>query len=180
MVVTVRTDQGDLVLDNLRSEIVAWRRTGYQFIMRQSGDNPQLWVALSGGKAASNQTANAEIAETSDYSDLEEGAPGSPSALAQPVDQREARTSAQIGDPLDLTHLGHALTKRYVSAKRRLGDLGSWARQTSLAVAEPAVGRLIADGLNALDEMPTVPFVDTKYRVVFAALAANSGANVFM
>jgi predicted transglutaminase-like cysteine proteinase len=38
LIVTVRTDQGDLVLDNLRSSIVPWRQTGYQFIMRQSED----------------------------------------------------------------------------------------------------------------------------------------------
>jgi predicted transglutaminase-like cysteine proteinase len=49
LLVTVRTDQGDLVLDNLRSRIVSWRQTGYQFIMRQSEENPQFWVELHGG-----------------------------------------------------------------------------------------------------------------------------------
>ena len=42
LVVTVRTDQGDLVLDNLRSSIVSWRSTGYDWIMRQSERNPQI------------------------------------------------------------------------------------------------------------------------------------------
>jgi len=51
LVVTVRTDQGDLVLDNLRSNIVPWQRTGYQWIMRQSERNPQFWVELNGGRA---------------------------------------------------------------------------------------------------------------------------------
>jgi predicted transglutaminase-like cysteine proteinase len=51
LVVTVRTDQGDLVLDNLRSKIVSWRQTGYRFVMRQSADNPQFWVDLRGGRA---------------------------------------------------------------------------------------------------------------------------------
>jgi predicted transglutaminase-like cysteine proteinase len=51
LVVTVRTDQGDLVLDNLRSNIVSWRTTGYDWIMRQSEGNPQYWVALDGGQA---------------------------------------------------------------------------------------------------------------------------------
>jgi predicted transglutaminase-like cysteine proteinase len=52
LVVTVRTDQGDLVLDNLRANIVSWQRTGYDWIMRQSEHNPQYWVELDGGQAA--------------------------------------------------------------------------------------------------------------------------------
>ncbi len=51
LVVTVRTDQGDLVLDNLRSNIVPWQKAGYQWIMRQSERNPQFWVELNGGRA---------------------------------------------------------------------------------------------------------------------------------
>lgn len=51
LVVTVRTDQGDLVLDNLRSNIVPWQRAGYEWIMRQSERNPQFWVELDGGQA---------------------------------------------------------------------------------------------------------------------------------
>ena len=47
LVVTVRTDQGDLVLDNLRPNIVPWQRTGYEWIMRQSERNPQFWVELN-------------------------------------------------------------------------------------------------------------------------------------
>jgi predicted transglutaminase-like cysteine proteinase len=52
LVVSVRTDKGDLVLDNLRSKIIAWSQTGYQFIMRQSENNPQYWVELGGGHRA--------------------------------------------------------------------------------------------------------------------------------
>jgi predicted transglutaminase-like cysteine proteinase len=51
LVVTVRTDQGDLVLDNLRSAIIPWQKTGYDWIMRQSEANPQFWVELDGGQA---------------------------------------------------------------------------------------------------------------------------------
>ena len=51
LVVTVRTDQGDLVLDNLRSSIIPWQKTGYNWIMRQSEANPQFWVELEGGQA---------------------------------------------------------------------------------------------------------------------------------
>ena len=54
LVVTVRTDQGDLVLDNLRSTIIAWQKTGYDWIMRQSEANPQFWVDLDGGRGGNH------------------------------------------------------------------------------------------------------------------------------
>lgn len=47
LVLTVRTDRGDLVLDNRRATIVAWSRTGYAWLKRQSAENPQYWVAVS-------------------------------------------------------------------------------------------------------------------------------------
>lgn len=45
-VLTVRTDRGDLVLDNKRSEILAWHETNYFFIKRQSAKDPRKWVSL--------------------------------------------------------------------------------------------------------------------------------------
>ena len=47
LVLTVRTDRGDLVLDNLRPVILDWRMSGYAWIMRQSNRNPRFWVALN-------------------------------------------------------------------------------------------------------------------------------------
>jgi predicted transglutaminase-like cysteine proteinase len=46
-VLTVRTDRGDLVLDNRRNAILLWSETRYEFLKRQSQENPQLWVALT-------------------------------------------------------------------------------------------------------------------------------------
>jgi predicted transglutaminase-like cysteine proteinase len=71
LVVTVRTDQGDLVLDNLRSSIIPWQKTGYDWIMRQSELNPQFWVDLDGGEAgtmtaAADFGAATEVAEADD------------------------------------------------------------------------------------------------------------------
>lgn len=57
LVLTVRTDRGDLVLDNLRPNVVAWRQTGYVWIARQSGPDPLFWVRLDRG-AASSRVAN--------------------------------------------------------------------------------------------------------------------------
>ncbi len=46
LILMVRTDRGDLILDNMREEIVSWDRTGYRFVKRQSADNPNDWVAI--------------------------------------------------------------------------------------------------------------------------------------
>jgi predicted transglutaminase-like cysteine proteinase len=48
LVVTVRTDRGDFVLDNLRSTIVAWNRTNYRWLARQSISDPRRWVSIAG------------------------------------------------------------------------------------------------------------------------------------
>ena len=48
LILTVRTDRGDVVLDNLRQKIVSWNRTGYRFIKRQSKMSPAYWVEVKG------------------------------------------------------------------------------------------------------------------------------------
>ena len=45
-VLTVRTDQGDLVLDNKQKAIMPWRDTPYSFVKRQSERNPLIWISL--------------------------------------------------------------------------------------------------------------------------------------
>lgn len=45
-VLTVRTNDGDLVLDNVHDQIITWNQTGYRFVKRQSQWNPSQWVAL--------------------------------------------------------------------------------------------------------------------------------------
>lgn len=50
-VLTVRTKQGDLILDNKQSRIVPWRETGYEFIKRQSYREPSAWVSLTPAEA---------------------------------------------------------------------------------------------------------------------------------
>lgn len=47
VVLTVVTDKGDFVLDNLRAEIVPWDQAGYTWIMRQDPANALGWVSLS-------------------------------------------------------------------------------------------------------------------------------------
>jgi predicted transglutaminase-like cysteine proteinase len=45
-VLTVRTDKGDLILDNLTDAIRQWDQTGYVFLKRQSTDYPGRWVTI--------------------------------------------------------------------------------------------------------------------------------------
>ena len=45
-VLTVRTKQGDYVLDNKVDTVRLWSQTPYKFLMRQSYLNPKLWMAL--------------------------------------------------------------------------------------------------------------------------------------
>jgi predicted transglutaminase-like cysteine proteinase len=50
-VLTVTTDQGDYVLDNLNDEIRLWSETGYRFFKRQSQSHPNVWVSLGDPKS---------------------------------------------------------------------------------------------------------------------------------
>jgi predicted transglutaminase-like cysteine proteinase len=45
-VLMVRTDRGDLVLDNQDGMILVWTDTAYQFVKRQSQSNPGQWVDI--------------------------------------------------------------------------------------------------------------------------------------
>lgn len=45
-VVVVRTNRGDLVLDNRTKQIKRWNRTDLTWIKIESSDNPRLWFAL--------------------------------------------------------------------------------------------------------------------------------------
>ncbi|MER8466945.1 transglutaminase-like cysteine peptidase [Mesorhizobium sp. M1396] len=49
-VLTVRTDKGDYVLDNLTDKVKAWDATGYRFLKRQAIDNTGRWVSIRGGQ----------------------------------------------------------------------------------------------------------------------------------
>ena len=60
-ILTVKTDRGEFVLDNLTDEIRPWDATGYRFVKRQSQSDPNVWVDLGGSKgisAAGERTAN--------------------------------------------------------------------------------------------------------------------------
>ena len=50
-VLTVRTDRGDFVLDNMRNKVLLWSETEYRFLKRQSSANSGKWVKLQDGRA---------------------------------------------------------------------------------------------------------------------------------
>ncbi len=45
-VLTVKTDRGELILDNLTDAILPWSQTPYRYYKRQSQTDPNVWVWL--------------------------------------------------------------------------------------------------------------------------------------
>ena len=45
-ILTVRTDKGDFILDNLTNDILSWDATGYRFVKRQSQEDPNVWLSI--------------------------------------------------------------------------------------------------------------------------------------
>jgi len=56
-VLTVKTDQGEFILDNQNEDIVLWADSGYRFVKRQSQSDPNTWVALGDPRPAAAATA---------------------------------------------------------------------------------------------------------------------------
>jgi predicted transglutaminase-like cysteine proteinase len=48
-VLTVRTAQGDFILDNLENEVKIWSKTPYRFLKRQASFNTGRWVTIENG-----------------------------------------------------------------------------------------------------------------------------------
>ena len=56
-VLLVRTDRGDLVLDNKTDAIRVWHDTPYKYVKRQSADDPNRWVSLGDPRWSARSTA---------------------------------------------------------------------------------------------------------------------------
>lgn len=48
-VVTVRTSQGDFILDNLEADVLLWSKTSYKFLKRQASFHSGRWVTIENG-----------------------------------------------------------------------------------------------------------------------------------
>jgi predicted transglutaminase-like cysteine proteinase len=51
-VLTVKTNVGEFILDNQEPQVLAWNKTGYKFIKRQSQTDQNTWVALGAPRNA--------------------------------------------------------------------------------------------------------------------------------
>ncbi len=51
-ILTVKTNHGEFVLDNLNDELKPWDRTGYRFVKRQSQNNETVWVQIGPSSSA--------------------------------------------------------------------------------------------------------------------------------
>ena len=49
-VLTLRTTEGDFVLDNLVDDVKNWRKTPYSYLKRQASNNSGRWVTIETGK----------------------------------------------------------------------------------------------------------------------------------
>jgi predicted transglutaminase-like cysteine proteinase len=48
-VLTVRTNRGDFILDNLTDNVLPWAETGYRYLKRQANNNTGRWVSIREG-----------------------------------------------------------------------------------------------------------------------------------
>ena len=51
-ILTVKTNRGEFILDNLHNEIKYWNKTGYHFVKRQSQSDQNVWVQIGDPTAA--------------------------------------------------------------------------------------------------------------------------------
>ena len=51
-VLTVRTTEGDYILDNLEPRVLAWQETEYTYLKRQSEKNSGAWVSITDGRTS--------------------------------------------------------------------------------------------------------------------------------
>jgi predicted transglutaminase-like cysteine proteinase len=56
-VLTVKTNRGDFILDNQESQVLAWNKTGYRFVKRQSQSDQNSWVSLGEPRAPATVSA---------------------------------------------------------------------------------------------------------------------------
>ncbi len=57
-ILTVKTDRGEFVLDNLVDDIRPWNATGYTYLKRQAQYDPNVWLDLGGVRGVSAVAAN--------------------------------------------------------------------------------------------------------------------------
>ena len=85
-ILTVKTDRGDFVLDNLVGRIRPWDDTGYTFIKRQSQYDPNVWISLNNAKGVHDPSRKVFITAGSNLDEPRNSA--DPPLRLQPVKER--------------------------------------------------------------------------------------------
>jgi predicted transglutaminase-like cysteine proteinase len=186
LVVTVRTDQGDLVLDNLRSTIVPWQRTGYDWIMRQSERNPQFWVDLDGGQAGpvyaaadlddATVVAKADettpVAEADDVADARE--PNDSKLVSAAVDAGSKPADAPRSPDVQSLETDAATAAldeaKLQAAEVSIADLTHWI-DANREVAAPIFNSVVAALDRLIEPGPAIPAKPTREDESVAAAA---------
>jgi len=57
-VLTLKTNRGEYVLDNLADQVKPWTAAPYRFVKRQSQENPNVWVAIGAPTTAPPYVSN--------------------------------------------------------------------------------------------------------------------------
>jgi predicted transglutaminase-like cysteine proteinase len=63
-VLTIATDKGDLVLDNLNNDVKSWNTTGYRWIERQDPHHAMQWVSINDAPALMIASTNPDTVPT--------------------------------------------------------------------------------------------------------------------
>jgi predicted transglutaminase-like cysteine proteinase len=58
VVLTVKSDKGEFILDSLYENIVTSTETGYRFVERQSQSDPMVWLSLNDGAPSQTKVAD--------------------------------------------------------------------------------------------------------------------------
>jgi hypothetical protein len=58
VVLTVKSDKGEFILDSQYENIVTSTETGYRFVERQSQNDPMVWLSLKDGAASQTTVAD--------------------------------------------------------------------------------------------------------------------------
>lgn len=104
LVLVVRTDRGEFVLDNLRQDVVAADRANYRWLMRQSAMHPKLWVRVNGSAHESIDVARLRREE--------QPVAATPAAMrADPADVTGATPKASVRSDSQSTLMNYLLNR---------------------------------------------------------------------
>lgn len=87
-ILTVRTDRGDFVLDNLSEDVRAWDSTGYLYLKRQAQTDPNVWLDLGSVRGVPVVTVASAANVLAEPNTVASNAPAQLNAVASNSDKR--------------------------------------------------------------------------------------------